>query len=86
VPRAPDIDRPALYAVVAASWQSVGDPGESRRLFDRAFEAAASLQNARPRALAVVEICRALGRARIPLDEATRWRLDALLAGLRAPW
>ncbi len=86
VVKAPDIDRPALYAALASSWHAVGDEGEARRLFTRAFDAAATLQNARPRALAVVEICRSLGRGRIALEPATRARLDGLLSGLDAPW
>ncbi len=83
---APDIDRPGLYALLGSAWHAVGDAAPARRLYDRALEHAAALENARPRALAVVEICRALGRERVALDPTMRDRLDTLLVGLKAPW
>jgi tetratricopeptide (TPR) repeat protein len=86
VPKTLVIDQPALYAGLASGWHAVGDDAEASRLYDRALDAAAGLVNARPRALAVVEICRSLGRERIPLEPATRARLDGLLSGLAAPW
>jgi tetratricopeptide (TPR) repeat protein len=86
VARAPDIDRPGLFALLGSAWHAVGDATQARRLYDRAFDGAVALQNARPRALAVVEVCRALGRERVMLDPAMRDRLDALFGGLKAPW
>jgi hypothetical protein len=62
------------------------DEDDSRRLFDTALSEAESLVNARPRALAVVAVCRSMGRSGFELDEATRSRLDALFAGLKDPW
>lgn len=86
VPKALDLDRPALYAKLASSWLVVGDEREARRLYDQALAAVESLENARPRALAVVEVCRSLGRSRVLLEPGTRARLDGLLGGLKDPW
>ena len=80
------IDRPVIYAAIASSYQAIDAEPEARRLFDRSLTTAAALQNARPRALAVAAICRQMGRNRMPLDDSTRGRLDALLAGLDDPW
>ncbi len=80
------IDRPALYAILASSRHQVGQQEEAARLYDQSLSAAASLKNARPRALAVVEICRSLGRSGVALDSATRKRLDELYSGLGEPW
>ena len=86
VPRAPVIDRPALYASVASGYTALEDAGQADRLLDKALTEAEGLVNARPRALAVVAICRSMGRQGRPLDQATRGRLDAMLAGLKDPW
>jgi len=80
------IEQPALLAVVGEGWSRVGNPGEAARLNDRALGAAAALQNARPRALAIVGILRAMGRAGVAPDQATAARLATLYAGLKAPW
>jgi hypothetical protein len=79
------IERPAARAWVAAGWSAI-DIGEADRLFDRALREAGELRNSRPRALAAVEICRALARTGRPLSEPTRDRLEALLEGLGEPW
>jgi tetratricopeptide (TPR) repeat protein len=80
------IDQPGVYAMLAESYVRMEDPEDSRRLFDTALDSAEALVNARPRALAVVAICRSMGRSGIELDEAIRGRLDALFAGLKDPW
>lgn len=80
------IDRPAVLANLASGFHVIGDHREARRLFDAALESAGTLVNARPRALAVVAICRFLGRSEVPLDDSLRGRLDALYAGLGDPW
>jgi hypothetical protein len=36
--------------------------------------------------LAVVEICRSIGKSGVGLDEPMRARLNALYAGLKDPW
>lgn len=86
VPNVMIIERPAAYGMIGVAYAAAGDAKASRRVLDLAFSSAESLVNARPRALAVVGICRALGRERLDPDPATRARLEALLDGLRAPW
>jgi tetratricopeptide (TPR) repeat protein len=86
IPETSVIDGPALYAAVASARAAIGDRDAADRLYDRALTAAEDLRNARPRALAAVEICRALGREDGALDEAKRSRLERLLGGLGDPW
>jgi len=80
------IDQPAILAETAAAWHAIGDGKESRRVFDKAIATAEGLTNARPRALAVVAVCRAMGRENLPLDDAVKNRFDGLYAGLKDPW
>jgi hypothetical protein len=80
------IDRPGLYATVAAAAAAAGDREAADRLFGRALEEAEGLRNARPRALAAVEICTVLGREGRMLDGTTRGRLERILGGLGEPW
>jgi hypothetical protein len=80
------IDQPGVYAMLAESYFRMEDAEDSRRLFDTALDSAEALVNARPRALAVVAICRSMGRSGVELDEATRSRLDTLFTGLKDPW
>jgi tetratricopeptide (TPR) repeat protein len=86
VGRAMVIEIPGLYAGVAAGYQALEDPAAARRLFDRALTTASELENSRPRALALVTICNAMGRSRSTLDEWTRQRLETLYGGLGDPW
>lgn len=85
-PTVQSIDRPAVYGNAASSFALLGDTASARRLYGVALDEAGSLVNARPRALAVVEICRSMGRAGLPLDAATSERLDTLYKGLKDPW
>jgi tetratricopeptide (TPR) repeat protein len=80
------IDRPGLYAEVAGRNAEMGDDEEASRLYSKALSAAEGLENARPRALAVVEICRSMGRRGMALSASTRARLDGLYEGLGDPW
>ncbi|HEV8334916.1 MAG TPA: hypothetical protein VGR67_00680 [Candidatus Polarisedimenticolia bacterium] len=80
------IDRPGIYANLASSYRRAGDAVQAGRLYERALDDAARLENARPRALAVAAVCRQMGRNGVELETKTRARLDALLAGLRDPW
>jgi hypothetical protein len=85
-PSAMLIDRPGIMADIAATRQLTGDETGARRLFAQALAGTEALANARPRALAAVEVCRSLARSRRPLDASTRTQLDALLLGLKEPW
>lgn len=80
------IEQPGIRAVIAAAYASAGDLESADRLYDEALSSAASLVNARPRALAVVKICRSMARQEYPLDPTTEERLDALYNGLTDPW
>lgn len=84
--RTQTIDQPAILAEAAAAWNAIGNSRESRRAFAKAITTAEGLTNARPRALAVVAICCAMGRENLPLDDAVKSRLAGLHAGLKEPW
>jgi tetratricopeptide (TPR) repeat protein len=86
VPNNMIIDQPGVYAMLAESYYRMEKAEDSERLFDTALDSAEELVNARPRALAVVAICRSMGRSGADLDDTTRGRLDALFAGLKDPW
>jgi tetratricopeptide (TPR) repeat protein len=79
-------ERPIVYANLASSLHAAGDVKGAKGMYQKAFSAASELANARPRALALVAICRTMGRSRMPLDESTRDRLAAFFSGLKAPW
>lgn len=81
-----NIEQPGIWADLASAHWLAGDKTNARRLYDKALSDAEALVNARPRALAVVEICRSMGRESVPATAAERARLDALYAGLKAPW
>jgi len=85
-PKVQEIERPTVYANAASSFAAMKDTASAKRLYGQALEEAAALVNARPRALAVVEICRSIGKSGIDLDESMRVRLNALYAGLKDPW
>ncbi len=80
------IERPVVYANAASSFAAMKETAQARRLYGLALQDAATLVNARPRALAVVEICRSIGKSGVALDEPMRTRLNALYAGLKDPW
>ncbi|MGH9797035.1 MAG: hypothetical protein ACRD5D_02640, partial [Candidatus Polarisedimenticolia bacterium] len=86
VAAAPIVDRPGLYAAVAAAAGALGDPEAAARLYGRGIESAESLRNARPRALSAVDICVLLGGEAALNTGALRTRLERLLAGLGDPW
>lgn len=77
--RTPALRRPQNYAYIAMGYQMTGSDEEAARLYDKAFEWAEGLQNHRPRMLAVLAICRAMGQEGWRLDRTTRSRLDRLL-------
>lgn len=85
-PKVQPIERPAVYANAASSFAAMKDTASAKRLYGLALQDAATLVNARPRALAVVEICRSIGKSGVGLDEPTRARLNDLYAGLKDPW
>lgn len=82
----PELERPAILANIGGSWFAAGEPARAHGLYDRAFGAAESLVNARPRALAVVQILRSHAKNDLPLADPTKQRVERLLAGLKDPW
>jgi tetratricopeptide (TPR) repeat protein len=80
------IDRPGALAAIAGARWAVGDHAAAESLYARALTEAEALVNARPRALAVVDICLSLGRNGAAVTPEVRTRLHALFAGLRDPW
>lgn len=86
IPQFQSIERPALSAHLAASWHALGKPEVARARWIEALDTAGGLVNARPRALAIAQICRAMGREHVALSVEARSRLDTLYAGLRDPW
>lgn len=81
-----DLSRAAIYANIGSSWRQLGKPAEALRLYDQALDAAEALVNARPRALSIVQVCRALGRSGLEMSPALRARFERIFAGLKAPW
>lgn len=86
VPDAAVIDRPGTLAAIAGARESIGDHELARALYDRSLSEAASLVNARPRALAVVDICRSLAKSGVAVTPSQQSRLESLYAGLSDPW
>jgi tetratricopeptide (TPR) repeat protein len=80
------LDRPSVLAYIASGYAELGDAERTMELYDEALTTAESLVNSRPRALAIVNVCRAMGRSRIAPDDSTIAHLDALYAGLGDPW
>jgi tetratricopeptide (TPR) repeat protein len=80
------IDQPAILAAIGSAHGLAGDDEAAANAYSRALDVAESLVNARPRALALAEICRSLGRDRAALTDERRSRLNRLLGGLRDPW
>lgn len=80
------IEQPGILADYAATHRALGDEEAALGMFDRSLSVAEALQNARPRALAVVAVTRSMAESELPLDEAMRSRLERLHGGLKAPW
>jgi tetratricopeptide (TPR) repeat protein len=86
VSNAMDIERPGVWAGIAEGYAAAGDEADARRVYESALAAAESLVNARPRALAVVAVCRSMSRSAGTFDERAAARLEALYEGLGEPW
>ncbi len=82
----PVIERPELSAVLSMAAREAGERALARELLGEALVGASALDNARPRALAAVAICGAVGREGRDLEEANRDRLVAIFEGLGDPW
>ena len=80
------VDRPAVLANVAAAYHVAGDSASAQATLDAALSTAEGLVNARPRALAFIEIGRVLARFDLPMSTPVRGRFERGLSGLKAPW
>ena len=80
------IEQPGLYGNLAVSYSMLEDKAEASRLLEVALGSAGDLKNSRPRALALVTICRTFGRHGLDLDEGHRADLDRLFESLGDPW
>ncbi len=77
------IEQPALFAVLGEAWARLGDHQKASTYYEHALELAGQLTNLRPRAIACVDICLSLERARLrhrPVSEG----LNRLLADFGA--
>jgi hypothetical protein len=77
------IEQPALFALLGEAWARLGDAHKTWTYYEHALELAGQLTNPRPRAIACVDICLSLERARLrhrPISEG----LNRLLAGFGA--
>ena len=81
-----NIEQPGLYAQVAAVYHLLGEGEESDRIAAHALLLAESLKNSRPRAAAVSQICREMGKEGWTPGPGQRARLDSLYGGLGDPW
>jgi tetratricopeptide (TPR) repeat protein len=86
VEEAQDIDQPMVYAAVAGGYAAVRAERQARQMWATGMDLAAALINARPRALAIVELCRTVGAHGLALNAAEQARLRSLYDGLGAPW
>jgi tetratricopeptide (TPR) repeat protein len=80
--RMQDIDRPIACALVAGAYADAGEHERAWAVYQQAVTLAGTLKNARPRALALVEICRSVGRHQLEFLPEIRQQLDQLLKGL----
>ena len=77
------IEQPALFALLGEAWARLGDTQKGLTYYEHAMALAGQLTNPRPRAMAGVDICLSLERARLrhrPVSEG----LNRLLAGFGA--
>jgi tetratricopeptide (TPR) repeat protein len=79
VPRMLVTERPWAWAMIGMAYDAAGDRAGAGRHYRRALEAAAQLQNDRPRALALVRICRFIVQANHPADDEMYRHLDKLM-------
>jgi tetratricopeptide (TPR) repeat protein len=77
------IEQPALFALLGEAWARLGDVKKALTVYEHALELAGPLTNPRPRAIACVDICLSLEKARLSHKLITEG-LNRLLAGFGA--
>jgi len=80
------MSQPATCAFVAGLLIEAGQTEAAWQLYNHGLSVAAGFVNARPRALALVALCRSIGRHQQPLPAEWSTRLAKLYAGLGDPW
>lgn len=78
-----NIEQPALFAAVGEAWARLGDTQKALTYYEHALALAGVLTNSRPRAIACVDICLSLDRARLRHRQIGD-SLNRLLAGFGA--
>jgi hypothetical protein len=78
-------ERPGLLAALGVAWRELGETASAASRWHEASAALAALENARPRAVAAVQVCLVLARARVS-DAALERSLAAVGEGLGEPW
>jgi hypothetical protein len=78
-------ERPGLLAALGVAWRELGETDTAASRWHETSAALAALENARPRAVAAVQVCLVLARARVS-DAALERSLVAVGEGLGEPW
>jgi tetratricopeptide (TPR) repeat protein len=79
-------ERPILVGKIAGGYAGIGGNARALEAYREALDLAGGLVNSRPRAMAIVAICRSMGRHLQSLDPKTASQLETLLGGLGEPW
>ncbi len=79
-------ERPAAAALLAEAYVELGETASAWEFYRHALMTASGYVNARPRVLAVVDVCRSVARQRLEFGEADQELLRQLREGLREPW
>jgi tetratricopeptide (TPR) repeat protein len=85
-PRVDPMDQPMVLARAAEAFSDLGQTAEAWARLNQAVSVASGMVNARPRALAFVEISRAIGRKQMTMPAAFVETLEVRLKGLTDPW
>ncbi|MBM4164118.1 MAG: hypothetical protein FJ222_06730 [Lentisphaerae bacterium] len=78
-------ERPGLLATLGVAWNALGDTASASSRWHEACTALTDLKNARPRAVAAVQVCLVFARAQVSDGELER-SLRAVGEGLGEPW
>ena len=78
-----NIEQPAGFAMLGEAWARLGDTQKALPFYAQALELAGQLTNPRPRAIACMDICLSLERARLSL-KPVREGMNRLLADFGA--
>lgn len=80
------MDRPTACAEVAVILAGLGECHAADAIWAGGLEVASGFVNARPRAMALADLCRSLGRRGLAVTPQLEQKFTELLAGLSDPW